>query len=795
MIKKHCLLFSLIIIFVSIAGAQNYDYKIVLPSSSDIETSESAADMAYWLQQATKKSFDILKSNDFKSNGIQLQLVERSDLPTAVKKQLLQDGQSFYLEIDSYKRARIVGSGKNSLLNGIYTFLHELGFRWYMPGDAWEIVPKLDKKNIKISRLYTPSFQNRSYFGTGGTAPIAGLDPQNNFIKDFDTWNRRNRISSDYPILGHMGEAFYGANQKELDQHPEYFCNGKIDRTGKISINNPNALNLFTTWALSQVKPDDRFPVIGVDPADGSGGADDCLPTNMPQVKTWSDKYFWIANKVAEESEKKGTNALVQLYAYSNHAAPPRFELHKNVYPVIIPYAFQNVALPEQYIELWHKKMKGRPMGIYDYWNITQWSSDVPQFDIYSIPQKLRLWKNNNINTINLESTNAKGPMGHSFWLAAQMMWNTNVSFDSLYNDLLTQCFGPAATDVKRMYDRWSKNYQGAMDVVLSLHDLAAATAKIKDPIIRKRIAELKAYVHYLQLYYEYSNNPSIQSYNTLLDYIYSIHHLRLLQTHALQAYYIQPPAGYNRAGDPNALARQDGKVKTLQYSDIEKNFEKDLKASPVPYSISKVTFDVKKASSFEQEEKAKYNPQFLIGKNQYQFYIPATQKFRLKAGATDKTSLVIADDRNKVLLEKVIPGKESGYEDIEIELPKGIYLLTFGEHYRFSRIIFPGNIPFFSANHLYDNAGYPLLYIYVPKDVKEIVYTDFYGPGTNDRGYWINPAGEHVKPELIKYSTYRIAVPSQFRGRVWTLNIGHSSFEVLNIPKVYSLNNFNYKE
>lgn len=800
--RRYCLFICVFLGSFLCADAQDYGYEIIFPSSIGNEVSESAADMASWLQMATKRSYALKEGNDLKSNGIQLQLVDRSSLPAAIKKQVLQDGQSFYLEIDGYRTARIIGSGKNSFVNGIYTFLHELGYRWYMPGDVWTIVPRLNKKDLKISRVYTPAFQNRAYGGTGGTAPIPGIDPDNNFLRDYEKWNQRNRISSDYPVKGHMGEAFYYANKNELDRHPEYFCNGRISSSGKLSTNNSNVVKLYTTWALTQVQPDERFPVIGVDPADGSGGADDCLPANMPQVKTWSDKYFWLANKVAEHAEKKGVNALVQLYAYSNHAAPPQIDLHKNVYPVIIPYEFQTVAQPEHFIELWHKKMNKRPMGIYDYWNITQWSSDVPQFNIYTMPGKLTLWKNNNINTINLESTYAKGPMGHVFWLAAQLMWNPNQSFDSLYNEFLRQCFGPAAPDLKRMYDRWSKNYQGAMDVAFSLYDLAEASAKVKDPAIRKRISELKAYVHYLILYYNtsyrpYNNSysPSVKDYNTLIDYIYSIHHLRLLQTHALQAYYIQQPAGYNRPQDKNVIALQNEKVSRLDYSEIEKNFEKDLKANPVSYSISSHSFDVKKASSIDHGEIAKNNPLYLNGKNQYQFYMPTTKKIRIKVGATDETGLLITNDQNKIILKKMIRGSKSGYEDVEVELSKGMYVLTFGAYYRFSRIIFPGDIPFFSGHNNYDNAGYPLLYIYVPKDVKEIVYADFLGPGINDRGNWINPAGEHVKPDLIKHSTYRIPVPSQFRGRVWTLNIGHTRFEMLNIPGIYSLNNYQYNE
>ena len=159
---------------------------------------------------------------------------------------------------------------------------------------------------------------------------------------------------------------------------------------------------------------------------------------------------------MAEKAESQHLNAIVQLYAYASHAAPPQFDLHPLVNPVIIPYAFQDVTEPETYIKLWQEKLKGRPMGLYDYWNITQWSSDVPQFNIYTLPQKLRFWKAFSVNTINIESTYAKGPMGHAFWLATQLMWNTEQDFNNLYNEFLTNCFGNAASEIKRMYDRWS---------------------------------------------------------------------------------------------------------------------------------------------------------------------------------------------------------------------------------------------------------------------------------------------------------------------------------------------------
>jgi hypothetical protein len=629
-------------------NAQNYSGVIYLPTrpvSKDV--SESASDMASWLKQATGKTFDIKVKGTESGEGIFLQFVDDpgQKLPADVIKKISADGQSFYLNIDGTRSATIIGTGDASFINGIYTFLHELGFRWYMPGDAWVVVPKLSNNSIKIAKAYTPDFQNRRYFGTGGINPIADLDPKNEFKNDFLDWNRRNRLSVDYSMKGHTGQVFYNDNKKILDDHPEYFCSHKVNPYGRIDIGNAAAVDLYIQWALKQADPQDRFSVIGVEPADGSGGRDDCLPNGMDQVKTWSDKYFWLANKVAEQVEQKKINTLVELYAYSSHAAPPSFEVNKNVYPVIIPYAFQDVTDPKRFIDLWVTKLKGRPFGIYDYWNITQWSKDIPQLNIYTIPDKLKLWKEKNITTINLESTNAKGPMGHAFWIASQMMWDAGLSFDKLYDEFLKQCFGPAAPDVKRMYDRWSLHYQGSMEPLLSMHDLAQAAAKTKDDAIQKRIAELKAYVHYLKLYYDYQDNASTSNYEELMNYIYSIHSLRLLQTSALITRYIKPPSAsgdvQKKPSPPAEVPKklpastdaqkrssastgvQKRSVNAMGYNEIESNFKKDLQENPSAYNLSDFDFDIKKATPADNNKDNKNNngPLYINGRNNYEFF------------------------------------------------------------------------------------------------------------------------------------------------------------------------------
>ncbi len=795
-IKKRFFLIAgmVILVCVGVYGQSPFHQHIYVPANLDKAASEAVTDMAYWLQKVTGKDY-IIEENSSGTNasGIYLEWSKEANIAAELKKQLNKDGQSFYLAINGDKDARIIATGKSSFINGIYTFLHELGFRWYMPGEAWTILPKKIGSGVVINKIYTPDFRNRIYAGSGGLRPIPGVDPKNTFQKDFDLWNLRNRFSSDYYSKGHTGHLFYAAQKKELDKNPGWFCKGMIDPYGRIDISKPKAVDLFVQWALTQVKPEDPYPVIGVDPSDGSGGKDDCLPTGMKAIRSWSDKYFWLANQVAENLPPDDHKTIVQLYAYGEHAPLPGFDLHDDIYPVIIPYAFQRVTTPENFIKKWNQKLEGRPMGIYDYWNITQWSIDLPQFNIYSIPEKLRFWKQYNITTIHLESTNAKGPMGHSFWLASQMMWNTTRSFDSLYKQFLNDCFGAAATDIKKMYDRWSLNYQSKMEVNLSLQDLAAAASKTKDESVLKRIGELKAYIHYLKLYFEYRDNSSVAAYNKLINYIHQIHPLRLLQTWALQRYYIIPPKNYVPPALKESKDFSEPSIEKL-YGTIERNFKEDIENTKFFYHISGFNFDISKVKPVKTEKNNILN---VTGPNRYEFKVSREKAFRIGVGSTVENKLAILDIDGNMILEKAIPASKTGYTYIETKLEPGKYSVLTGTFGGFTRIDFPTDVAFVSSLPIlyYDNTNFPLLYIYVPAEVSEIVYEDNYGPGTNKRGFWIDPNGNKVNPEKIRPSVYRINVPLSSRGKTWVLNIGHRSFSVLNIPHRFSLVNFSYDE
>ena len=69
--------------------------------------------------------------------------------------------------------------------------------------------------------------------------------------------------------------------------------------------------------------------MVSVEPNDGGGH---CECDECKAVGTISDRVFLLANQVAEAVAARFPDKYVGLLAYAQHAEPPSFELHPNVY-------------------------------------------------------------------------------------------------------------------------------------------------------------------------------------------------------------------------------------------------------------------------------------------------------------------------------------------------------------------------------------------------------------------------------------------------------------------------------
>lgn len=715
-----------------------------------------------------------------------------------------RDGQSFYLQASTQK-VIIKYTTANSLQNAVSTYLGILGFHWYGPTSDWFVQPqKLQQISVE-GKWFFPTFRNRVFNGTGGLdfGTWPGLDPDNNYKKNWLAFKRRNRFSADFSVGGHVGQDFYLTNKTKLDKQPDWFSNENGKVGGRIKIDKAAAVTLFIDWSKKKAAAGKQpFTTIAVDPEDGRGGPDDPLPADgFKGIKKWNhaDKWWWLANEVAKQFDEKDKNTKVTMLAYGDgpyNALAPKFSLRKNVYPIIIPYAFQKAYTPEQMVTTWASKVEGN-MGLYDYWNITQWSEGLPQFNLYSIPEKLSFWKGNKVDGVYLETTDAAGPMGHVFWLAGELQWNNNQSIDSLLDKYVKDCFGRAIAPVKNMLVRWSKNYQGSAEVDFSLRDLKSASDLVqKGSKEWVRIAYLKAYVHYMKLYYEHDGSK--QSRDNIFRYLYTIHHLCLVQTSAFITQQYLSPGGVA----PPAVGSAP-----LSFSAIEKQFENDFRSANKTYTLLNLDFDYDKVEYTEP-----VNPKsWLFGGYQSYFYFkaPFSGSISFDAGAEGMATLEINTGDNFIEKEQVgsqnfdyketlVSDRTWSMKKFQLKVEKGkVYNINLSGGFSRIKMQTPGIVLFKNPGlQDFDNYAYPVQYFYVPKAATEIIFYDAFAEGLNERGYLVAPNGVAQKRETLgAKNIYRVAVSPESRGKVWMANFGHPQWSFKNIPNITSLQKFGYSE
>jgi hypothetical protein len=717
-------------------------------------------------------------------------VIERVPLET-------RTGQAFYLEV-APSRVLIRYTTEHSLENAVYTLLDDWGFRWYGPGENWFVHPERIVKRDVPGKWYAPTFRNRGTFGTGGLdfAQPPAFDPENQYKADSTRWKRRLRLNSDFQPPGHAGAAFYGENRELLDAHPEWFNSDKGKEAGRIRVEIPEAVEAYKDWIGRKydAQVGQGFVAIGTDPEDGRGGEDDPLPPASMGLKNHADKWWYLTNEVARMYPEDDPRTVVSAYAYIN-ATVPSFRLRKNVYPYVIPYAFQTDYEPHEMIRKWAEQSDGT-MGIYDYWNITQWSHGLPQFDMYQMEEKLDYWQRHKIDGVLLESTDAAGPMGHALWIASQLMFDGDSDFETLYARYLTDCFGEAAPPMRRMYDRWSLRNQGSGEVAQSLNDLHEASQLVprRSPPW-KRINELKAYVHYMRLYHEHDGTQA--SKDRLFEYLYGIHHLMMVQTSAFKhQHYISPLDKGN--------ITPEGTARRLTPDEIERNFREDLAAYPLQYEVLTIDFDPAKARWREPAPQTSWR---FGGTPHYRLTPKESGTIEFSAGAIGSSEFTFYT-RDEILIKETVGETNHSFsesiEDKEWKMKRYSIDVKAGKTYQirlrhgFNRFVTESPLPLFSSQGYedFDNYAYPDKYFYVPKNATQVVFSDPHPEGLNGKGYLIDPDGNvHKRTPIGAPGLFTVPVEPRHRGRVWTARFGHPSWSLRNVPNVVSIMPFDYDE
>lgn len=666
------------------------------------------------------------------------------------------------------------------------------------PDKAFDTVPANKQQGFDLD-----------FAGTGGLGyPLPNgiqVDYQNAWYK----WKDSMGFGAKYPAQSHAGDAFGTYLKTENLAKANWFIDEEARRYGRIKIEMPEAVEAFKKFVHTQYEWQKKNPYItlGVDPADGRGGNNDPLPPDgFAGIKKWNhaDKWWWLANEVAKDYMPGGKYAdarvKVQMYAYgdgSTNALVPKFKLLPNIQVLITPYAFQRAYSPAEMVEVWTKFHSY--VSIYDYLSITQWGGYIPQTSLYSWIEKFKFWHKMGIKSVQLESTDGFGPLRHYWYVLKPLAANPRLNVDSTYHAYLKKEYGKAAPIFKTIFDEWSLNFQGAGQWIRDMHNIKKAAAL--EPR-RQSIYDAQAYNHFMKMVAQH--DYSAQSKDRIMDYLYAINNRLLVQASPIAwLEYIAPQK------EPD-FSRFKGYFTNAQIDSI---FNRDMNEAPPPYYVSAFVYDFKKASF----KKPLDSLSFKYGRSPNIYFYPANKTLSFEAGTQGIVKLMVSSDDGNIITDSItslknqkkikIAGNDYFTKKYNLNtLPGKRYSLSMRGSFNSLRI---NNEIVYEYNYAdaFDNAGFPLHYLYIPKDMEgkklvfedRIAYLDHYkGPA-----FALPGISNWADTTLVFYGSpikqmpgiYEIPVRKEWVGKVVVIAAGYPGWRFLNIPNVLALNEFDYKE
>ena len=480
-----------------------------------------AADVASQLQRSTAMNFKIEEYHGMKGHGIYL---------------LLDDSKAY----SSNEQARITSDNKTTVIisakyvtglsYGAYTFLNKLGFKYYLPGENWTMVPTRTSFFIGVlDTEYHPAFKHRLFFTNFPS--VKGIDEEGRNKKKWLQWCQRNRMGSEFLFLhGHVGEQYNAENQALLTNEPGRLAeiNGKkqFSISAKIDPTNKRSAESYSDWiAGNYVKQKmlqhSCFPDFIYQSADMGDGLNYCHSPECEKLfPSVSDQAFYLANLAAIKIRKIDSKAWVNVYAYTERADTPVLKLEKNIFTQVVADAYQFNASPAMLIKKWSVKTKS--FANYGYMNETASSNDQPFYDLDGEIKKLAYCRISGSQGFTYETSPSSFSSAlPQFFIMKYLCEPFQDAHDEI-NTFYKDCFSTCTPQIKKIFDTWYFNnsytntgidyFTFMEDDLLKLANYMddAGRQKNESKIVR-RLEDLKVYFIYLFKLFELHNSPHEQ--------------------------------------------------------------------------------------------------------------------------------------------------------------------------------------------------------------------------------------------------------------------------------------------
>jgi hypothetical protein len=608
---RNCFVITMAMFCVLFTNAQTIGYPV--QSSSLLKL--AAVDIAGLLQKAIP--------------GSQFNTGAYSVLPQSgfifIYDSTISGKQACKIESDGSNFIKFSAAEDNGMCYGIYQYLQQLGFRFYLPGSIWETIPVLSNPYKNIDSIYNFSFKYNGWYLSGGYNQWVmdkdynagwGSFPGVNGYK-WSIYQYRNGMTGQYGFSGHNSNIITGSNIAVWQNNPCYIASHNNARTvSSMSVPDVNNVQAKDLWAstIEQKYTAYRNMVLnnpnglinqyrslntgnynaGIEVTDGAqwGNTKDnsgCINNGYAKE---SDQSISLANHTAQKIGTKYPNIRFQLYAYSTHADIPSSNLpmHEKLDIQLIPGAYQNLTSSNGLRNRWYNRTKN--ISEYNYLNLSGWSGETPSLDLDALKATLQIAKDKKSQGLIWEASPAKFA-SLPFLLAVNKNLKDNVSVDNTLIEFCNNMFAEGGNSIYSLLQLWtdSKKLAGGifnrykMSLYFDLVKTAEQQLAQSPEIYRERLSELKSYLHYMTLYYEYTGDQGTITKDNkaaaLCLYLAKINRIQLVNSYYLLATitrsYAVSSDFYKQYNVINGTAYLNGNLPLITSAEIENDFKNDL--------------------------------------------------------------------------------------------------------------------------------------------------------------------------------------------------------------------------
>jgi len=536
--------------------------------------------------------------------------------------------QTCKVKSNGFNTISFTAAQDNGLNYGVYEYLAQLGFRFYQPGTAWEIIPSLTSPYKNTDTVFSCRFKYKNWFISGGCNTWAmdnnGSYYWDNYFGDnghqWALYQRRNNMTGGHRFTGHRDDIITADYLNTLQNNPCYVApyNGSraATRQSVADVNNIAAMQLWSDGIEAQYTQfrtkvynnttlyknfyhnfNYAFGYIGIEVPDGAHWANsiDNSCGNAGLISE-SDQHFTLANFTAQKIKTAYPAMHFQVYAYDGHANVPssKINISPDIDVQVVPDAYQSETSPKGLLNRWYARTNN--ISEYHYLNLGQWCGETPAFYLGEMNNTVERIKEKHGQGIVWEASPSKFA-SLPFLLAANAALKDDVVIESKLHEFCDNLFGNAAGTVYKLLQSWSNDKtvvtgEGLLDnkyklpYYFQLVNQAATETQNASPVVKERINELKAYLHYMLLHYDWffdqrPDDAKRDKAAALCLYLAKINRLQVVNSYFLIsniAYrYKTTDDFFIKYNTSNGTAYQSGALPLITTEEIAANFTADV--------------------------------------------------------------------------------------------------------------------------------------------------------------------------------------------------------------------------